>query len=64
MGTIHSSRLPDGAIFLSTGAVTVTPGLTDRMLPAPRSEIFNIYEVVIQRTVEDFLASPLVGFTL
>ena len=58
MGTIHSSRLLAGTIFLSMGAVTVVLGLLDRMLPTPGSDIFNIYEAVIQNAVEGFLSSP------
>ncbi len=58
VGKIHSSKLLAGAIFLSMGAVTVLLGIFDRMLPTPGSDIFNIYEAVIQRAVEDGLASP------
>ena len=62
MGSIHSSKLLAGVIFLSMGVVTIVLGLLDRMLPTPGSDLFNIYEVVIQNAVEDFLASPvLVG---
>ena len=62
MGSIHSSKLLAGAIFLSMGVVTIVLGLLDRMLPTPGSDIFNIYEVVIQNAVEGFIASPvLVG---
>jgi hypothetical protein len=59
MGTIHSSKLLAGAIFLSMGAVTVILGLLDRMLPTPGAAFFNIYEVVIQNAVEGFLSSPI-----
>ena len=59
MGAIHSSRLLAGAIFLSMGAVTVTLGLLNRMLPTPGSDIFNIYEAVIQNTVQGAISSPV-----
>ena len=58
MGTIHSSKLLAGGIFLSMGVVTIILGLLDRMLPTPGSEFFNIYEAVIQKAVEGFLSSP------
>ncbi|MDG6964330.1 MAG: cytochrome c biogenesis protein CcdA [Nitrososphaerota archaeon] len=64
MGTIHSSKLLAGAIFLSMGAVTVALGLLNRMLPTPGSDLFNIYEVVIQNDVEGLLSSPLVAVML
>lgn len=59
MGTIHSSKLLAGAIFLSMGVVTIVLGLLNRMLPTPGSDFFNIYEAVIQNAVEDFLSSPI-----
>ncbi|MDG6901309.1 MAG: cytochrome c biogenesis protein CcdA [Nitrososphaerota archaeon] len=57
LGTMHSSRLIAAAIFLSMGAVTVLLGVTNRMLPTPDSELFNVYEAVIQRAVEGFISS-------
>ena len=59
MGSIHSSKLLAGAIFLSMGVVTIVLGVLDRMLPTPGSDIFNIYETVIQNAIESFLASPV-----
>ncbi len=59
MGSIHSSKLLAGVMFISMGAVTVVLGLLNRMLPTPASDLFNIYEVVIQRWVEGALASPV-----
>ncbi|MDG7006629.1 MAG: hypothetical protein JRN06_00125 [Nitrososphaerota archaeon] len=64
MGTIHSSKLLAGAIFLSMGLVTIVLGLLNRMLPTPGSDLFNIYEVVIQNYVESILSSPVAGATL
>jgi len=58
MGGIHSSKLLAGAIFLSMGAVTIVLGLLNRMLPTPGSDIFNVYEAVIQNAVQVFLSSP------
>lgn len=57
MGTTHSSKLLAGVIFLSMGAVTVILGLADRMLPSPGSDIFNIYEPIIQKAVEGTISS-------
>ncbi len=57
MGTIHSSKLIAGAIFLSMGALTVTLGVLDRMLPTPGSDIFNIYETTTQNWVEQAISS-------
>lgn len=59
MGTMHSSRLLAAAIFLSMGIVTVILGVLNRMLPTPGSDLFNIYEAVIQNTVEGFVSSPV-----
>ena len=61
MGTIHSSKLLAGGIFLSMGVVTIVLGLLDRMLPTPGSGLFNVYEAVIQNGVESILASPASG---
>lgn len=58
-GSIHSSKLLAGAIFLSMGAVTIALGLMNRMLPTPGSDFFNIYESLIQNQVEGFLSSPI-----
>ena len=59
MGSIHSSKLFAGVIFLSMGVVTVVLGLLNRMLPTPGSDLFNIYEVPIQNAVEAFISSPV-----
>ncbi len=59
VGTIHSSKLLAGAIFLSMGVVTIVLGLMNRMLPTPGSDIFNIYEAVIQNGVETVISSPV-----
>ena len=59
MGAIHSSKLLAGAIFLTMGVVTIVLGLLNRMLPTPGSDIFNIYEAVIQNAVESVLTSPV-----
>ena len=59
IGSVHSSKLFAGVIFLSMGGVTVALGLLDKMLPMPGSDFFNIYEAVIQSDVELFLASPV-----
>ena len=58
-GTMHSSRLLAAAIFLSMGIVTVFLGVTNSMIAAPGSEVFNIYEAVIQKAVEAFVSSPV-----
>lgn len=60
LGTMHSSRLFATAILLSMGIVTVLLGVTNTMLPTPGSEFFNIYEAVIQKVVEDLIASPII----
>ncbi len=57
-GAIHSSKLLAGAIFISMGVVTVVLGLTNTMLPTPGSDLFNIYEAVIQNAVEAAVSSP------
>ena len=64
VGAIHSSKLLAGAIFLSMGVVTIVLGLLNRMLPTPGSDLFNIYEVVIQNDVESILSSPVAGAAL
>ena len=62
MGSIHSSKLLAGAIFLLMGVLTIVLGLMNRMLPTPGSDIFNIYETVIQNAIEGFFGSTvLVG---
>lgn len=69
MGTIHSSKLLAGAIFLSMGVVTIVLGLLNTMLPTPGSDFFNVYEILIQNAVEGFISSPVslgvaLGFVL
>ncbi len=59
MGTIHSSKLLAGVIFLSMGVVTIVLGLMNRMLPTPGSDLFNIYEAVIQNGVQSVISSPV-----
>lgn len=64
MGTIHSSKLVAGIIFMSMGFVTIALGLMNRMLPTPGSDIFNIYEVLIQNDILTLLSSPVVPVAL
>ncbi len=59
LGSIHSSRLLAGTIFVSMGVVTVILGLLNVMLPTPGSDLFNIYEAVIQNAVQAALSSWL-----
>ncbi len=58
-GSIHSSKLFAGVIFLLMGVLTVALGITNSMLPTPGTEIFNIYEAVIQDAVQSAISSLL-----
>ncbi len=56
--SVHSSKLVAGILFIAMGSVTITLGVMDRMISVPGSQVFGIYQGVI----ESALLSALNGW--
>ena len=59
---IHSSRLISGLMFTVMGTVTVILGFTNTMLPSFGSDIFNIYQGVLEKAITNVFQSPFIWF--